>query len=376
MKLHQEDPRLTAYLLGELSPKEAEAVESATATDEAVRAVLGDTSRMCTDLKALLGSDDGDHLLPKHRENIRKAAKVAASQGKIEQLKSHRQVRKVWQIPLAAAAVIGGGIFLLTLISSPKRGGTKPVATKTDTRNSDNTGIEAVPSDGNVMLLPLEAGKRSLSLITNAVRIDDRMPTQQDVRIEELLNAFPLKAKGTAALWKGCSLAAEILPCPWRPSGNLIFVSLQGARDGDRKLSIELQTDGNSTSNHRLLGYSIGAGDMNVAAAVTTIPAGESVVLVIEAVANRKGLGTLTWTVDGAGAPPMDLVFNPEKEPSDDASFATLICGFGLWLRGEGKPTIDDLLVLALAREAAAGNLVADRYDFITLVDQAVKLSE
>lgn len=376
MKLHQEDPRLTAYLLGELSPKEAEAVESATATDEAVRAVLGDTSRMCTDLKALLGSDDGDHLLPKHRENIRKAAKVAASQGKIEQLKSHRQVRKVWQIPLAAAAVIGGGIFLLTLISSPKRGGTKPVATKTDTRNSDNTGIEAVPSDGNVMLLPLEAGKRSLSLITNAVRIDDRMPTQQDVRIEELLNAFPLKAKGTAALWKGCSLAAEILPCPWRPSGNLIFVSLQGARDGDRKLSIELQTDGNSTSNHRLLGYSIGAGDMNVAAAVTTIPAGESVVLVIEAVANRKGLGTLTWTVDGAGAPPMDLVFNPEKEPSDDASFATLICGFGLWLRGEGKPTIDDLLVLALAREAAAENLVADRYDFITLVDQAVKLSE
>ena len=107
MKLHQEDPRLTAYLLGELSPKEAEAVESATATDEAVRAVLGDTSRMCTDLKALLGSDDGDHLLPKHRENIRKAAKVAAGQGEIERLKSHRQVRKVWQIPLAAAAVIG-----------------------------------------------------------------------------------------------------------------------------------------------------------------------------------------------------------------------------------------------------------------------------
>ncbi len=115
---------------------------------------------------------------------------------------------------------------------------------------------------------------------------------------------------------------------------------------------------------------------MNVAPAVTTIPAGESVVLVIEAVANGKGLGTLTWTIDGAGAPPVELVFYPEKEPSDDASFATLICGFGLWLRGEGKPTIDDLLVLALAREAAAENLVADRYDFITLVDQAVKLSE
>ncbi len=371
MKLHQEDPRLTAYLLGELPPGEAQAVKNAAAEDDAVRAVLGDTDRICSDLKALFAEDE-DHLLPRHRDNIRKAAKEASRQGKIQLLKSHKQTRKRWHIPLAAAAVIAGGIVLLTLIPSPKRGGTKQVTANADAAAPIEPGIKAAPRDGNVMKLPLEAGRRSLPLITTAVRIEDRMPSPQEVRIEEILNAFPLKAKGSAALWKGCSLAAEILPCPWRPSGNLILVSLQGARDGEREISVELR----SKAGHRLLGYSAGVGNPNEPSTSTTIPAGDSVILVIEATADGGEPGTLAWTVDGTDAPPVDLAFNPEKEPSDDASFATLICGFGLWLRGEGKPMIDDLLVLALAREAAAENLVADRYDFITLVDQAVKLSE
>ncbi len=371
MKLHQEDPRLTAYLLGELSPEEVSAVEAAVADDQALRAVLGDTERICSSLRSMLDGD-GNHLLPRHRENIRRAAKEAARDGKIQLLKSHKQARRPWHIPLAAAAVIGGGIFLLTLIPSPDRSGDKPVTTTNHIPDPIEPGIEAASRDGNVMKLPLEAGKRSLPLITTAVRMEDRMPVPKEVRIEELLNAFPLKAKGSAALWKGCSLATEILPCPWRPSGNLVLVSLQGARDGERKVSVELTSE----SDHRLLGYSAGAGKTDTPSAQTTIPAGESIILVIETAANDDEPGILTWTVDDTEAPPINLVANPEKEPSDDASFATLICGFGLWLRGEGKPMIDDLLVLALAREAAAENLVADRYDFITLVDQAVKLSE
>ena len=34
---------------------------------------------------------------------------------------------------------------------------------------------------------------------------------------------------------------------------------------------------------------------------------------------------------------------------------------------------IDDTLILALARQVAAESLVSDRYDFLELVDQAVK---
>lgn len=376
MKPEQDDQRLTAYLLGELSADDAAMVEETAAADPEFRAALGDTERICTDLKMLLGNDDADRLLPKHRDNIRRAAKEAARDGKIQLLKSHNKGSKSWHIPLAAAAVIGGGIFLLTLIPSPKRAGIKPVAKNTETPISIDPGVEPLPRDGNVIQLPLEAGKRSLSLITTAVRIEDRMPKQEEIRIEELLNAFPLKAKGSAALWKGCTLAAEILPCPWRPSGNIILVSLQGAKDGEREISLKLNGEGESSSNLRLIGYSPSAGNASIAAQESKISAGESVVLMIEATASGENLGALSWSVDGTEAPTINLAFDPEKEPSDDASFATLVSGFGLWLRGEGKPMIDDLLVLALAREAAAENLVADRYDFIALVDQAVKLSE
>jgi len=371
MKLHKEDPRLTAYLLGELPQEEATMVEDAAASDEALRAALRETEHLCGDLKSLLGGEQ-DRLLPIHRESIRKAAKEAARQGKIEILESHRTSRKIWQVPLAAAAVIGGGIFFLTMVPPTKHGGSKTVTTKADATISENPGIEAVPREGNVMRLPLEAGKRSLSLVTTAIRIEDKMPESSQVRIEELLNAFPLKAKGSAALWKGCTLAAEILPCPWQASGNLILVSVQGARDGDRKLSVELK----SASPHRLIGYSTTPGKLSTAPAESTIRSGESVVLMIETNSSALELGSLVWTVDGTEAPAVDLVSNPEMEPSDDASFATLICAFGMWLRGEGKPDIDDLLVLALAREAASESLVADRYDFLTLVDQAMKVSE
>jgi hypothetical protein len=96
----------------------------------------------------------------------------------------------------------------------------------------------------------------------------------------------------------------------------------------------------------------------------------------MEASGNDPRLGELIWTVDGTEAPAISLIRNEENEPSDDARFAALICGFGLWLRGEEKPAVDDLLVLGLAREVAAESLVADRYDFLNLVDQAVKIAE
>ena len=371
MKLHKEDQRLTAYALGELPPGEAALVKDAVASDEALRKALAEIEHQCRDLTSLLGGDQ-DMLLGKHRESIRKAAKESARQGKIEVLKSHKVSRKFWHVPLAAAAVIGGGLFLMTQVVPPKHGGNKTVTTKADAPVSEDPGIDAAPREGNVLRLPLEAGKRSLPLVTNAVRMEDKLPDASKVRIEELLNAFPLKAKGSAALWKGCTLAAEILPCPWQPSGNLVLVSVQGARDGDRKLSVELK----STSAHRLLGYAAASGKISNASSESTIQSGESIVLVIQTNSSPEDLGSLEWTVDGTAAPAIELVSNPEIEPSDDASFATLICAFGLWLRGEGKPDIDDLLVLALARETASENLVADRYDFLTLVDQAVKVSE
>lgn len=373
MKLHQEDPRLTSYILGELPPEEALAVEHAAAGDPALRMVLAEAEKAQLQLMELLGGGT-DELLPRQRDSIRRAAREAARKGKIEHLSSHRQSRKVWLVPFAAAASIAFGIFILTKIPATKGGG-KGVSGNTSNAIPPSAMPDALPGDGKAgaIRLPLRAGKESLAKISAAVRVAARKPSAAEVSVPEMLNAFPLKANVAVALKDGCKLGAEIIPCPWKPSASLILVEVRGAKDAERGLSVEYRADGDSVISHKLLGYppaSAGAGST----AVSRMKPNAAMLLMIEVNSSSGNLGQLVWTVDGVSAPAVPLIGNPEKEPSDDVRFAALVCGFGLWLRGEDRASLDESMVLGLAREVAADGLAADRYDFLDLVDQAVKL--
>jgi hypothetical protein len=373
MKLNKEDPRLTAYALGELPPEEAAAVELALATDPALRGDFEETREIRQSLLDALGGEK-ERLLPRQREAIRSAAKEAARQGKIENLSSHRQVRRTWLAPMAAAAVIIGGVFLLTLIPKPNgAGGAKPVTANNDPVKGG--GLEGSPEQGAVIRLPLKASGKSLSQITDSIRGENRMPTREEVRIPEILNSFPLKTSGSAASWDGCKVGAEILPSPWKPSASLVVVEIQGAKDGPRPLSVEYRAQEGAVISHRLIGYQTGGSEGN-ADPVSKMEANSRTLLVIEVESRDLRLGSLLWSVGGDDAPPIPLVRDPEREVSDDARFASLVCAFGLWLREEGGEMIDDALVLGLAREMAAAGLVADRHDFLSLIDEAVKLAE
>jgi len=373
MKLHEEDPRLTAYALGELPPGEAAAVERAIAADPALRAAFTQTEEMRQGLIEALGGET-ERLQPRQRDAIRRAACEAARQGKVENLSSHRQARRTWMAPLAAAAVIIGGIFLITLFPKPSgTGGTKPVTANNDPVKGG--GLEGQPDQGNVIRLPLKASGKSLSQIMDAIRGEKRMPVKGEVRISEMLNSFPLKANGAVALWDGCKLGAEILPSPWKPSGSLVIVEVQGAKEGARELSVEYRAEEGVVIGHRLIGYASEKSDQK-AQPLSEVAANSRVLLVIEVESRDLRLGSLHWSVGGKEAPPLPLVREPEREPSDDARFASLVCAFGLWLRGEGGGMIDEDVMLALAREIASDSLVADRFDFLNLIDEAAKLPE
>lgn len=373
MKLHHEDPRLTAYALGELPPGEAAAVERAIAADPAMRAAFAETEEIRRGLAEALGGEK-ERLQPRQRDAIRRAAREAARQGKVEDLSSHRTARRTWMAPLAAAAVIIGGVFLLTLLPKPAgTGGTKPVTANNDPVKGG--GLEGQPEKGNVIRLPLKASGKSLSQIMDAIRGEKRMPTKGEVRIPEMLNSFPLKANGAVALWDGCKLGAEIMPSPWKPSGSLVIVEIQGAKDGARELSVEYRAEDGVVIAHRLIGYASGKSDQK-ANTPSIMEANSRMLLVIEVESRDLRLGSLQWSTGGKQAPALPLVREPEREPSDDARFASLVCAFGLWLRGEGGGMIDDEVMLALAREVASGTMVADRYDFLNLIDEAAKLPE
>jgi hypothetical protein len=112
MKLQPDDPRLSAYLLGELPADEAAAVERAVAADPA----LGLAMRELESVQRLLTntlSPGAATLLPMQRENILRAARHADESGKIVLLSSRRSLVKTLLIPLAAAAMITLAVFIL-----------------------------------------------------------------------------------------------------------------------------------------------------------------------------------------------------------------------------------------------------------------------
>ncbi len=374
MKIEQDDPRLTAYVLGELSPKETKQFEHAIAGDPALKLAVNEIERTQADLLKFLGTET-DTLLPRQRSAIMQAAREASGLGKIVSIQSQRKVFNVWTWPLAAAAVVTATMFIVTMIPNPNGGDSDGNAANGTDKGlgEDFVAVENTGHSRKNIGLPLVTGKKSLTQITRSIRDAGNLPSKQDVRIEEMLNAFPLEAKGSVALWKGNSLGAELVKCPWSPSGTLVFVKIRGARDRSSKLSIEFQSNDKTVVSSRLLGFELEQNDRQRKSMPQQLLAGQETMVALFVEAKSNELGKLIWTVDGESAPAVELVLDTEKEVSSDAQFASLICGFGLWLRGEKPEAIDDALILALAREVASESLVADRYDFLELVDQAVK---
>lgn len=374
MKIEQDDPRLTAYVLGELSPKEAKQFEHAIAGDPALKLAVNEIERTQADLLKFLGAET-DTLLPRQRSAIMRAAREASGQENIISLKPQRKPFSIWTWPLAAAAVVTATMFIVTMIPAPNNGDSDGnVANGSDKGlGEDFVAVENSGQSRKNIGLPLVAGNKSLTQITRSIRDTGNLPNKQDVRIEEILNSFPLDAKGSVALWKGNSLGAEVVECPWSPSGSLVFVKIRGAKDKSSKLSIEFQSNENTVISSRLLGFELEQNDRERKPMPQMLSAGQETMVALLVESKSHELGKLVWSVDGEAGPAVELVRDANKEASSDSRFASLICGFGLWLRGEKPEIIDDALILGLAREVAAESLVADRYDFLELVDQAVK---
>lgn len=452
MKLHPEDPRLTAYLFGELAADEAAAVERAAAADPAVRLALRDVERIQMLLTDTLAPSSSS-LLPRQRETVRRSARQADQAGKVLTLSSHRRSWKPWLIPLSAAAAIILAVTILTRLPSgpggtlvarpaavptdnrwdqvpleiallpapapadPSRseggsGVVRPVAGAATTLNEhalardaalETTGdeflrkvgerLEATPAPAPADLpdllprgmvsaaehplveLPVLAGKASLGWIKQSIREEGALPSPKAVRLEEILNAFPLRPTGITAVASGVTLSSELLPCPWKPSSSILIVSIRGAADAAREVRPAFRADPEGVRRYRLLGFSTVSG-VESGSLPTRLPAKAvtTIAIEIEPLGIAPELGFIEWSVDGEAAAAVPLVRQAAAEPSDDARFATLLCTFAQWLSGEQAGVIDHEIVAALTREIDAPGLPADRADLLTLIREALDL--
>lgn len=392
LPLHPDDPRLTAYLLGELPADDTAAVAQALAEDPALGAALeelAEAQRMLTDTLA----PGPHHLRPAQRAAIRRAARP--------------RVRQPWLMPLAAAAAITLAVLVFSHSSDlwPHSRTGPPTATPVAAPQPDASPavVKETPaaapatalsqSAGSATLeLPVQAGQASLGKIRDAIRTEHHLPAHDAVRMEELVNSFSLTPNGLTAVarhpaghWHpddrstgvtshAATLATESLACPWKPSASLVLITLRGNPFSDCEVSVVFRAHPANTLGCRLLGFAPVAGQpqtplpTRVAAKSST-----SLVLEVEPATATGELGTIEWSVNGEPAAAVAITRHGDTEPSDDARFAALVCTFAQWLAGESSGMIDTDLLAALARESDSSTLPAERTDFLLLIDQALQ---
>lgn len=403
-QLHPEDSRLTAYVLGELSPEEAAAIERAAAADPGLRTKIQEMTDIQDFLTERL-SASAEQRLPRQRENIRRNPRQAESAAKSGRFAS----LQVWIIP--AAAVLALATLILTHMPADK-----PLAAAGEPQSPLEPAPVPPPASvpppaavpppvpaawflpenavGSPTLdLPVVSEKSNFAGISKSIREDGRMPPHHTVRLEQILNNFAFRLNGVTAIARGtadnhppdelgtgipshlATLSTEMIPCPWKPSASLLLISIRGNGQTDRDVKVTFHPEPANIFRYRLLGFNpvegLTPGDLP-----TKLPAKSATTLAIEIEPSTPAgnLGSLEWSADGKPAPGISLVRKGDAEPSDDARFAALVCTFAQWLAAAKDGLIDAEIVAALAREIASTTLAADRADFLNLIDRSLHL--
>ncbi len=173
MKLHPEDPRLTAWLLGELAAEDAAAIERAVAADPALRLAVGElekTQRFLVDALAPAGKPE---LLPRQRDLVLQAARESDRQSAPAGTTAPRGKAAPWLFPLAAAAVLT--IAALALLNLPSPDDKSAKQDLPDTKPDGNPSIEialmpapAPPEPGSGQNTPRPTASSSLMAAAKA----------------------------------------------------------------------------------------------------------------------------------------------------------------------------------------------------------------
>lgn len=404
MKPDSDDTRLTDHLLGELEAGETDALEISLARDPELQQEAKEIRDIHELLKGNLGLV-GETLLPAQRQNIRRAASHRSTPAPIAAF--HR-----WFIPAAAAAVLAIGTFTFINMSGkmkPETVAAPPTAPaaedpvvatapptpppgipRPDVRNAPLS-----PPDSPSLALPVLAARGNLEAVSNSILAAGSLPAPDSVRLEEILNNFPLRLTGTAAIARGeasvwhpdvrqagmtrhvATLGTELIPCPWKPSATLLVISLRGNARTDSTVQLTYRPNPKTVQRYRLLGFPPAGPTSETTPLPDRLPAGSFVNLAVQIEPNSAGaadLGSLEWSADDTSAPSVALIQRSDAEPSDDARFAALVCLYAQWLAGAKSGTIDAETVAAMARELSATTVDPERMEFLTLVNKSLQL--
>lgn len=404
MKLYPEDPRISAYVLGELDAEEAAAVEGAAAADPSLQRLIEETAAMQSLLAKRLSVSKAS-LHPEQRDTIRNAARTPLAPGSRSSIATLCDFLKPWLIP--AAAVIVLTVTTLIMFQMPD----DEVSPQVRNAPLPEPAVAVAPqpvkqappwsphrvavkaSDFPVLQLPIQAATGNLEIVRKSVDGEKKLPAIRDVKLEEILNSFQFRLSGTTAIARGpasnwhpdnrdggvtshvATLSTEIIASPWKPSAVLLLISLRGNAQNDCEAKLVFRPNPATVLRYRLLGSNSEAAGP-ISEITSRLPAKTATTLAVEIEPSSadRDLGSLEWSANQTNAPLISLVRNDEAEPSVDACFAALVCTYAQWLAGEQVGLIDAEIVAALAREVSSAKLTADRVEFLALIDRSLRL--
>lgn len=130
MKLHPEDPRITAYVLGELKPEDAALVEQAASEDPAVQAAIDEVATTADFLGSTLFATQ-PKLRPAQRHQVRQATKTPEKSNVVPIESGSRSWKPAAASLAAAALVIFAVVVVIQLpVFEPKLADTPPPSPK------------------------------------------------------------------------------------------------------------------------------------------------------------------------------------------------------------------------------------------------------
>ena len=364
MNLQPDDPRLSAWVLGELPAEEADAVAQAVAADPALQAAADELRGVCNFLG---GTFSAPALLPEQREAVRRAGRSNV----VEFPAAGKKKVQHWQALFATAAAIALGAFVVSRIETGsnsevvQRSQPEPASPPTIrpvTGNGDAAGANprhVHSADGapdpvladfaNVKLpeaaqmpaitplhrsadldLPLVVGRASYDWVRGWIQEKNELPPKEAVRVEELANAFPLPSEEETETFAGLRVACVSMASPWSGSGRLVGVQIANESEQARRVSWAFRpAPGARGGLVRVLASTGGASSVP-----TSLPAGNRTLVLIELSSATGDAGDLVVSAEGRSRriPAVD-----SKAPG--LKQAALIAAFGIWLRDEG---IDD----------------------------------
>jgi hypothetical protein len=402
-----DDPKLTAYALGELSEPERSAVAAAVSADRELQRAVDELRLFSGELSDVLEAEL-DLMPGEPREQQRRSAMTVIN--RLYPLAGRRRDRRSYGLFTLAAAGFAVALAVLHEAFPPPARPAPSLALQIEfveravplqagmaagpahgrdeiTATGLSAGSFVAAADQPTAILPLGASDRSYRRAREAVEAG-HLPRAGDVRVEDFVNAFtytydlPLQEAPVVA-------HVEVAAAPWNPRHRLVRVGLRPAPASVavRELQVQLRFDPRQVEAYRVVGYENSpAADSGPGADV--LPA-RPITILYEVIPSRApapagpeaNLAELRvqWNAAGRSAEAFSAVADDGAafgRASADFKLAAAAAAFGRALRtGSFNDSVEAENVLRWAEEAARAEPDEQRRQFAQLVRSARTLA-